>query len=99
MSSWVQHIIGGAQGANDADNPIASSHKGPITVYLAKVCSNIPGFESRTIAWGFSFNRIAINDVDRLIMRAPHLTTTHSHGLRSGKKVSILLEATGRLIL
>lgn len=25
------------QGANDADNPIASSHKGPVMAYLAKV--------------------------------------------------------------
>ncbi|EPS43624.1 hypothetical protein H072_2440 [Dactylellina haptotyla CBS 200.50] len=32
-----QHIIGGPQGSGDADNPIASSHKGPIQVYLAKV--------------------------------------------------------------
>lgn len=26
-----------SQGANDADNPIASSHKGPVMAYLAKV--------------------------------------------------------------
>ncbi|KAK6357997.1 hypothetical protein TWF730_007351 [Orbilia blumenaviensis] len=32
-----QHVIGGPQGANDADNPIAASHKGPIQLYLAKV--------------------------------------------------------------
>ncbi|KAJ6262982.1 Endoglucanase-4 [Drechslerella dactyloides] len=32
-----QHIIGGPQGSNDPDNPIAASHKGPIQVYLAKV--------------------------------------------------------------
>jgi len=31
------HIIGGAQSANDADNPIAKSHKGPLIYYLAKV--------------------------------------------------------------
>lgn len=31
------HVLGGAQSANDPDNPIASSHKGPIQVYLAKV--------------------------------------------------------------
>ncbi|KAK3495756.1 glycosyl hydrolase family 61-domain-containing protein [Neurospora crassa] len=31
------HEIGGAAGPNDADNPIAASHKGPIIVYLAKV--------------------------------------------------------------
>ncbi|KAL5113609.1 hypothetical protein ACEQ8H_008501 [Pleosporales sp. CAS-2024a] len=28
------HIIGGAQSANDADNPIASSHKGPVLFYI-----------------------------------------------------------------
>ncbi|RVD85386.1 uncharacterized protein DFL_003710 [Arthrobotrys flagrans] len=32
-----QHVIGGPQGSNDPDNPIASSHKGPIQLYLAKV--------------------------------------------------------------
>ncbi|KAF2707432.1 lytic polysaccharide monooxygenase [Pleomassaria siparia CBS 279.74] len=31
------HIIGGAQFANDADNPIAKSHKGPTIFYMAKV--------------------------------------------------------------
>lgn len=34
---WFQHTIGGPQGANDADNPIAASHKGPVIAYLAKV--------------------------------------------------------------
>jgi hypothetical protein len=28
------HIIGGAQSANDADNPIAASHKGPVLFYM-----------------------------------------------------------------
>lgn len=37
VGAWYEHIIGGPQGANDADNPIASSHKGPMIVYLAKV--------------------------------------------------------------
>ncbi|KAI0022974.1 glycoside hydrolase family 61 protein [Xylariomycetidae sp. FL0641] len=37
VGAWWGHVIGGAQSANDADNPIASSHKGPIMVYLAKV--------------------------------------------------------------
>ncbi|KAH3910697.1 hypothetical protein HBH56_145030 [Parastagonospora nodorum] len=31
------HIIGGAQFANDADHPIAKSHKGPVLFYMAKV--------------------------------------------------------------
>ncbi|CAI4212358.1 unnamed protein product [Parascedosporium putredinis] len=37
VGARYQHVIGGPQGAFDADNPIASSHKGPIMVYLAKV--------------------------------------------------------------
>lgn len=37
VGTWWQHILGGAQGSNDADNPIAASHKGPLQVYLAKV--------------------------------------------------------------
>ncbi|KAF2176419.1 lytic polysaccharide monooxygenase [Zopfia rhizophila CBS 207.26] len=31
------HVIGGAQMANDPDNPIAKSHKGPTIFYMAKV--------------------------------------------------------------
>lgn len=31
VGSWWGHVIGGAQGANDADNPIAKSHKGEST--------------------------------------------------------------------
>ncbi|KAI0537069.1 lytic polysaccharide monooxygenase [Xylaria digitata] len=37
IGAWYQHIIGGPQGSNDEGNPVASSHKGPITVYLASV--------------------------------------------------------------
>lgn len=37
IGAWYQHVIGGPQGSGDADNPIASSHKGPITAYLAAV--------------------------------------------------------------
>jgi cellulase len=37
VGTWWQHVIGGPQGSNDADNPIASSHHGPVQVYLAKV--------------------------------------------------------------
>ncbi|TFK66260.1 glycoside hydrolase family 61 protein [Pluteus cervinus] len=37
VGSWWGHVIGGAQSSNDPDNPIAASHKGPISVYLAKV--------------------------------------------------------------
>jgi cellulase len=28
VGGWWGHVIGGAQGANDKDNPIAASHKG-----------------------------------------------------------------------
>ncbi|OCL05159.1 lytic polysaccharide monooxygenase [Glonium stellatum] len=31
------HVIGGPQVANDPDNPIAKSHKGPVIFYMAKV--------------------------------------------------------------
>ncbi|KAL2115795.1 hypothetical protein VTJ04DRAFT_10050 [Mycothermus thermophilus] len=37
IGAWYQHVIGGAQFPGDPDNPIARSHKGPISVYLAKV--------------------------------------------------------------
>ncbi|KAK3945970.1 glycoside hydrolase [Diplogelasinospora grovesii] len=37
IGAFWGHVIGGAQFANDADNPIAKSHKGPIMAYLAKV--------------------------------------------------------------
>ncbi|KAL0933853.1 glycosyl hydrolase family 61 [Colletotrichum truncatum] len=39
VGAWWGHVIGGAQGPNDPDHPIAASHKGPIIVYLAKVDS------------------------------------------------------------
>jgi cellulase len=37
VGSWWQHVVGGAQFAGDKDNPIASSHHGPVTAWLAKV--------------------------------------------------------------
>lgn len=37
ISAFWGHVIGGAQSANDKDNPIAPSHHGPIITYLAKV--------------------------------------------------------------
>ncbi|KAF2010034.1 carbohydrate-binding module family 1 protein [Aaosphaeria arxii CBS 175.79] len=39
IGGWWGHVIGGAQGANDPDHPIAKSHKGPISYWLAKVDS------------------------------------------------------------
>lgn len=37
LGMYWGHVIGGAQFANDADHPIAKSHKGPVMAYLAKV--------------------------------------------------------------
>ncbi|KAI0386388.1 glycoside hydrolase family 61 protein [Hypomontagnella monticulosa] len=37
LGAYFGHVIGGAQFANDPDNPIAKSHKGPVTAWLAKV--------------------------------------------------------------
>ncbi|GJD01255.1 glycosyl hydrolase family 61 [Colletotrichum higginsianum IMI 349063] len=37
VGAWWGHVIGGPQGSNDPDHPIAASHKGPIIAYLAKV--------------------------------------------------------------
>ncbi|KAK4217132.1 glycoside hydrolase [Rhypophila decipiens] len=37
LGTYWGHVIGGAQFANDADHPIAKSHKGPVMAYLAKV--------------------------------------------------------------
>jgi len=40
VGAWYEHVIGGPQTVGDPDNPIAASHKGPLIVYLAKVCSD-----------------------------------------------------------
>ncbi|KAM0817235.1 putative Endo-beta-1,4-glucanase D [Seiridium cardinale] len=37
IGAWFQHVIGGPQFSGDPDNPIAKSHKGPVTAWLAKV--------------------------------------------------------------
>ena len=37
VGAFWGHVVGGAQYANDKDNPIAASHHGPILTYLAKV--------------------------------------------------------------
>lgn len=50
VGAYWQHLIGGPQGSNDPDNPIAASHKGPITVYLAKV-SNAASSGTSGLAW------------------------------------------------
>lgn len=43
VGGWWGHVIGGAQSANDPDNPIAPSHKGPAIVYL---CVNEPNSDT-----------------------------------------------------
>jgi len=50
VGSWWGHVIGGPQGSNDPDNPIAASHKGPISVYLAKV-SNAATSGTSGLSW------------------------------------------------
>ncbi|KAK0638774.1 glycoside hydrolase [Cercophora newfieldiana] len=37
IGAYWGHVIGGQQFPNDADHPIAKSHKGPVMAYLAKV--------------------------------------------------------------
>jgi cellulase len=51
IGSWWQHVIGGAQFAGDKDNPIASSHHGPITAWLAKVDSAANVGNPGSLSW------------------------------------------------
>jgi cellulase len=41
VGAWYEPVLGGPQIPNDADNPIAKSHKGPFMACLAKVCSEV----------------------------------------------------------
>lgn len=50
LGAWFQHVIGGAQFSGDADNPIAKSHKGPVTAWLAKV-SNAATTDKTGLKW------------------------------------------------
>ncbi|KAI0169308.1 glycoside hydrolase family 61 protein [Hypoxylon sp. FL1284] len=50
VGAWWGHVIGGAQRANDPDDPIAKSHKGPIMVYLAKV-DNAATAQTSNLKW------------------------------------------------
>ncbi|KAI5797345.1 glycosyl hydrolase family 61-domain-containing protein [Peziza echinospora] len=59
VGAWWGHVIGGAQGANDPDNPIAASHKGPVIVYLAKV-----GNAATTGTTGLQWFKIAEDGLD-----------------------------------
>ncbi|TVY55268.1 putative endo-beta-1,4-glucanase D [Lachnellula cervina] len=51
VSAWFEHVLGGPQSATDADNPIASSHKGPIIVYLAKVDDAATATDYNSYSW------------------------------------------------
>ncbi|KAL2156624.1 hypothetical protein VTH82DRAFT_1369 [Thermothelomyces myriococcoides] len=37
IGAWWGHVIGGEQYPSDPDHPIAASHKGPISTYMARV--------------------------------------------------------------
>ncbi|TVY45984.1 putative endo-beta-1,4-glucanase D [Lachnellula subtilissima] len=51
VEAWFEHVLGGAQSSTDADNPIASSHKGPIIVYLAKVDDAATARDYNSYSW------------------------------------------------
>jgi len=55
--AWA-HALGGPQGANDADNPIATSHHGPAQVYLAAVSDASSASQA-----GLSWFKIASNAI------------------------------------
>ncbi len=40
VGAWWGHVIGGAQSANDHDNPIAGSHKGMLFLSLSLVSAS-----------------------------------------------------------
>ncbi|KAK8100741.1 glycoside hydrolase family 61 protein [Apiospora kogelbergensis] len=48
VGAWFQHVIGGAQFQGDPDNPIAKSHKGPVTAWLAKVADGSAATAAKT---------------------------------------------------
>ncbi|KAK2729350.1 endoglucanase ii [Colletotrichum kahawae] len=50
VGTWWGHVIGGAIGPGDEDQPIADSHKGPIMAYLAKV-DNAAKASSTGLSW------------------------------------------------
>ncbi|KAB5572679.1 glycoside hydrolase [Coniochaeta sp. 2T2.1] len=51
IGAWWQHVIGGPQFANDPDNPIAKSHKGPVMAYLAKVDNAASASTNSGLKW------------------------------------------------
>ncbi len=60
VGAWWGHVIGGAQGANDRDHPIAASHKGKgrhvcCGMHLESGCDAIPDLRAR--AMGPRLNR------------------------------------------
>ncbi|OLN81039.1 putative endo-beta-1,4-glucanase D 18 [Colletotrichum chlorophyti] len=59
IGAWWQHVVGGAQFPGDPDNPIAKSHKGPITAWLAKVPS-----AATTSFTGLDWFKVAEDNLD-----------------------------------
>ncbi|CAJ2505516.1 Uu.00g129100.m01.CDS01 [Anthostomella pinea] len=51
LGAYFGHVIGGAQFANDPDNPIAASHKGPVTAWLAKVDGSAASASKTGLSW------------------------------------------------
>ncbi|KAL2165904.1 hypothetical protein VTG60DRAFT_3622 [Thermothelomyces hinnuleus] len=53
IGAWWGHVIGGEQYPNDPDNPIAASHKGPISTYMARWFKiHEDTFDPATGRWG-----------------------------------------------
>ncbi|KAK4249255.1 putative endo-beta-1,4-glucanase D [Corynascus novoguineensis] len=50
IGAWWGHVLGGEQYPNDPDHPIASSHKGPISTYMARV-DNAATASSSGLRW------------------------------------------------
>jgi cellulase len=69
IGNYWQHLLGGPQGSNDPDNPIAASHKGPISAYLAKV-NNAASDSHQGLKW-FKISEDNLNNgqwgVDRML--------------------------------
>lgn len=88
IGAWYQHVIGGAQFANDPDNPIARSHKGPVMAYLAKV-DNAASASSNGLQWYVS------PQTSRRLSVIARLTNLPKTGSRSGKTPSTPAPASG----
>lgn len=60
VGAWWGHVIGGEQWPNDPDNPIAASHHGPVTAWLAKV----DDAATAEVSSGLEFFKIAEDGFD-----------------------------------